>query len=95
MPALKLIVLKTTQPDALRGFYAQLGFQFVQEQHGTGPVHHSAPLGDGILEIYPLSGGVEADKTTRLGFAVSDLESIVACFDECTLDRSQSKPNGG
>ena len=73
----------------MRGFYTQLGFQFVQEQHGTGPVHHSAPLGDGILEIYPLSDGVEADQTTRLGFAVSDLESIVECLDEAHV---RSKP---
>ena len=89
MPELKLIVLKTTQPDALRGFYTQLGFQFVEEQHGKGPVHFSAALGDGILEIYPLSGGVEADQTTRLGFAVSDLESIVECLDEAHV---RSKP---
>ncbi len=49
----------------------------------------SAALGDGVLEIYPLSGGVEADQTTRLGFAVSDLESIVECLNEAYV---RSKP---
>ncbi len=77
MPELKLIVLKTTQPDALRGFYTQLGFQFVEEQHGKGPVHFSAALGDGVLEIYPLPDDAEADSTTRLGFAVEGIEAIV------------------
>lgn len=80
MPELKLIVLKTTQPDALHGFYTQLGFQFVEEQHGKGPVHFSAALGDGVLEIYPLPDDAETDATTRLGFAVEGIEGIVKRF---------------
>ena len=75
--SLKLIVLKTPQLDSVRGFYTRMGFQFVEEQHGSGPVHFSAPLGDGILEIYPLQEGASADSSTRLGFGVSDLPAVI------------------
>lgn len=76
-PHLKLVVLKTNQLQPVRDFYARLGLQFVEEQHGRGPRHYSAPLGDGTLEIYPLSDGTEADTTTRLGFSVSCMESMI------------------
>lgn len=52
MPNLQLLVLKTTRLDAVRDFYSEIGFEFVEEQHGKGPVHFSAPLGAGILEVY-------------------------------------------
>ena len=81
-PALKLIVLKTAQVESLRDFYARIGFRFVEEQHGKGPIHFSASLGDGVLEIYPLSDGAEADSTTRLGFGVTDLASVLKGLGE-------------
>ena len=42
-----------------------------------GPLHHSAPLGDGIIEIYPLPDDQTVDSTTRLGFAIADPDSAV------------------
>lgn len=66
-----------SQSETLRGFYTKLGFQFVEEQHGKGPLHYSAALGDGILEIYPLSVGSETDSSTRLGFAVADFAAVI------------------
>lgn len=77
MPQLKLLVLKTLQAETLRDFYTRLGFSFVEEQHGNGPVHYSAPLGDGILEIYPLTEGTAADSATRIGFAVAHLADVI------------------
>ena len=76
-PSLKLIVLKTEDVDALRDFYTRVGFQFAEEQHGNDPVHFSAPLGDGILEIYPLRSDTNVDSTTRLGFAIAGVEAVV------------------
>ena len=76
-PSLKLIVLKTANLERLHGFYALLGFELVEEKHGSGPRHYSARLGDGILELHALPQGAAADRTTRLGFGVSDLESVV------------------
>lgn len=76
-PSLKLLVLKTVAVEQLRNFYARLDFEFVEEQHGSGPQHWSAPVGDGILEIYPLPEDGIVDVTTRLGFAVSDVKEVV------------------
>ena len=76
-PTLKLIVLKTAQVESLRDFYARIGFRFVEEQHGKGPVHFSTSLGDGVLEIYPLPVGAVGDSTTRVGFGVADLASVL------------------
>lgn len=75
-PEFRLLVLKTPQPQALCSFYSHLGFVFQQEQHGSGPVHHSAPLGEGTFEIYPLPEDTPADDTTRLGLAVSHIENL-------------------
>lgn len=76
-PLLKLIVLKTPDTESLCQFYTQIGFQFVEEQHGNGPIHRCAAFGDGVLEIYPLPDGAGADATTRLGFGVANLQSIL------------------
>ena len=65
-PSLKLIVLKTPDTQSLSQFYTHIGFQFVEEQHGNGPIHCSAAFGSGVLEIYPLSDGALADATIRL-----------------------------
>ncbi len=74
--ALKLIVLKTNDVEALRAFYSRIGFRFVEERHGNGPLHFSSPLGEEVLEIYPLPSGTEADTTTRLGFSVTGIAAV-------------------
>lgn len=77
---LKLIVLRSSTPSAARDFYAALGFEFSEEQHGRGPLHYAAACGanGAILEIYPLRSGDVVDPSLRLGFAVEDLEKAVA-----------------
>ena len=75
--SLRLLVLKTRNVTAMVAFYELFGLTFTEEQHGRGPRHFSAPLGDGIVEIYPLPDGQLADTTTRLGFAVSDPDAVV------------------
>ncbi|MEV7011422.1 hypothetical protein [Streptosporangium sp. NPDC051022] len=65
-----LLVIYTPALEACRAFYGSLGLEFRLEQHGTGPRHYAAVLGDGtVFEIYPSS----ARRTTgalRLGLAV-------------------------
>ncbi len=79
MLRLNLLVLKTRRLDPLLRFYAALGIEFVEEQHGDGPRHHAGRVADLVLELYPLSeDSGPADTTTRLGFAVTDLEAAVA-----------------
>jgi len=76
-PVLKMLVLKTADLERLREFYALFGFELAEEKHGNGPRHYSAPMGDGVLELYPLPEGAAADLTSRFGFAVSDLRNVV------------------
>lgn len=74
-----LIVLKTHQLDRLRDFYSALGISFVEEKHGNGPTHLAGRVGEVMLELYPLPADAgPADSTTRLGFAVPDLDAVVA-----------------
>ena len=77
-PSLRLLVLKTHDVLGVVAFYQTLGFTFTEEKHGKGPLHHSSPLGGGIIEVYPLPADHLVDSTTRLGFAVTDPDSVVA-----------------
>ena len=95
-PTLKLIVLKTDQIESVRAFYAQLGFQFQQEQHGKGPVHYSAKLGEGILEVYPLPSNGSVDRAMRLGFGVTNVAMILETLDDLgeVVSREKQTPWG-
>ncbi len=76
-PLLLLLVLKTPHVERLVAFYAALGLVFAEERHGTGPTHHAGHAGPTLLEIYPLPSDVAPDTTTRLGFAVEDVDTTV------------------
>jgi hypothetical protein len=78
--ALKLLVLKTAQLDAVRTFYESLGITFTEEQHGRGPVHYAGRSGATLVEVYPLPAGRTADNTTRIGFDVDDLHKVLAAL---------------
>ena len=73
---LSLLVLKTHDVERLAQFYRQLGIDFEAEQHGKGPVHLAAQLGGVLLEIYPLDEQQTVDTTTRVGFAVPQLDEV-------------------
>jgi len=76
--SLSLLVLKTHQLDVVKRFYETIGIEFIEEQHGTGPVHFAGRVGNLVIEIYPSSDqGVKADATTRLGFIVEDIVSVI------------------
>jgi lactoylglutathione lyase len=49
-PRLALLVLKTWDVPRLRAFYACLGVEFVEERHGSGPLHYAGQLGDLIFD---------------------------------------------
>lgn len=76
-PRLSLLVLKTHHVERLFPFYAALGIAFAEERHGTGPLHHAGHVGPTLLEIYPLPADATSDATTRLGFAVEDVDATV------------------
>jgi lactoylglutathione lyase len=75
---LSLLVLKTHDVERLVTFYGLLGLAFDAEQHGKGPIHFAAQLGELVLEIYPLDQRQAVDVTTRVGFAVSALAEQLA-----------------
>ena len=76
-PVLTLLVLKTLEVDRLLAFYQTLGFRFVEEQHGKGPVHYSATIGAMVFEIYPAAAVESVDSATRLGFEMANLAETV------------------
>ena len=79
--SLKLVVLRTPQVDRLRAFYQALGVELAEERHGNGPLHFTGKVGGVVLEVYPLPGGT-ADTTTRLGFAVQRLATVVQALQD-------------
>ena len=81
-PQFALLVLKTSDVPRLRTFYASLGIEFSEERHGSGPLHFAGRLGELILEIYPLGDGATADRSTRLGFRLSELDSTLQVLTE-------------
>ncbi len=75
---LSLIVLKTDNVAGLVSFYSKLGLTFEEHQHGKGPVHFAAEINETVFEIYPLAkGGARPDDTTRIGFAIKNLDRMV------------------
>jgi catechol 2,3-dioxygenase-like lactoylglutathione lyase family enzyme len=76
-PILSLIVLQSTDLQAARDFYSNLGLSFVEEQHGAGPRHYAATIGALVLEIYPCQGNKPA-APIRIGFRVPSLDHTIA-----------------
>ena len=80
--SLKLLVLRTPDPNGLRRFYQVLGIEFVEERHGSGPLHFAGRIGDTVLDLYPLEGDVgPADGTLRLGFSVTGLPETIRSLE--------------
>lgn len=74
----KLLVLRSPNPALLMQFYSTLGLNFDYHQHGNGPKHYAAQLGDMVLEIYPLTKGQNvADPHLRLGWEVANFEQVM------------------
>jgi lactoylglutathione lyase len=87
MPSVSLIVLRAANVEASLRFYQTIGFAFVQEQHGNGPIHYSSQSEGIVLEIYP---GRENDLLrdrrnageTMIGFQIDDLAKIVEALQQ-------------
>ncbi|WP_276484616.1 VOC family protein [Paraflavitalea pollutisoli] len=80
---LRLIVIRTPNPQQLADFYTQLGLVFDYHQHGNSPYHYGASIGQTLIEIYPLTKSqTEADKNLRLGFAMEQFDDRIAVLKE-------------
>lgn len=75
---LRLLVIRTAEPEKLAKFYTILGFTFDYHKHGNSPFHYSATFGQTVLEIYPLTKSqTGADKNLRLGFGIDNFDNII------------------
>lgn len=50
---MNVMVIRTTDMERVKDFLTDMGLEFVQEKHGTGPVHYACERGDFVLEVYP------------------------------------------
>lgn len=75
-PKLNLVVLRVSDLVRSERFYAALGLQFQQEQHGRGPAHLSAQTGDSVLELYPATGETTSGNV-RIGFTVENIQALL------------------
>ena len=75
---INLVVIKTHKIHELQAFYSYLGCTFDYHQHGQGVFHYSTNINGIVFEIYPLPKKiVETDTTTRLGFEVENLDTLI------------------
>jgi len=79
---IKLIVIRTQDPENLANLYSLLGLSFEYHKHGNSPYHYSVVLEGVVLEIYPLmKAQAEADKYLRLGFEIDEFDSRIALLN--------------
>ena len=71
-----LLVIRCNDIEVSKSFYQLLGFSFIREKHGNGPVHYSCEHDGTVFELYPNKSESPQDNT-RLGFIVSDLVNII------------------
>jgi len=83
---------------ALLRFYRAIGLEFVEEQHGTGPVHYSCGLSGTVIEIYPGEDGVAPDRkaggATMIGFAVQSLDATLIALEALKVEMVSGAKEG-
>ncbi len=81
VPTLGLLVLRTSRMEESLAFYRAIGLSFVEEKHGSGPVHYSCEVGTTVIEIYPGAAQELQDYrgsgATLLGFNVVSLNAVL------------------
>jgi catechol 2,3-dioxygenase-like lactoylglutathione lyase family enzyme len=80
-PTLNLVVLKVRDLARSKTFYEALGLALVEEQHGQGPVHYSWSQNGIVFELYPAGEAKIAPGLIRLGFAVANVDAVVAAVE--------------
>jgi lactoylglutathione lyase len=75
---LTLVVLRCADLERSRRFYEALGFTLIPEQHGSGPRHYSARVGETVLEFYPDASG--STRGLRLGLQLIDLSAAISAL---------------
>jgi len=76
--AVNLVVLRSTDVERARDFYAAMGLLMWREVHGSGPSHYVSVVCGLVFEIYPLAAGQPPTTGTRLGFQVASVDELVS-----------------
>ncbi len=78
MPRLNLVVLRVADIDRAAAFYRLLGCEFTKHAHGTGPQHYVCEANGIVFELYPASPEQPVSSSTRIGFAVADVDDATS-----------------
>ncbi|MBZ9559861.1 MULTISPECIES: VOC family protein [unclassified Modicisalibacter] len=74
---INLLVLRCRELEASKQFYELLGFGFVKERHGDGPLHYSSQDAGFVFELYPLKENEEPGNS-RIGFSVKGMQQVLS-----------------
>ncbi len=77
-PTLNLLVIRSKDIERAADFYREMGLSIRREAHGSGPEHYTATVDGRVFEIYPQRDGAPATTGVRFGFAVDDVDGVVA-----------------
>ena len=77
MPRLNFVMIRASDISVSVSFYENLGLQFTEHQHGTGPTHFCADVGAWDFEIYPAVDDMATQNVVRVGFAISNLDETI------------------
>jgi lactoylglutathione lyase len=87
---IRLLVIRTSNPERLADFYRLLGMTFEYHKHGNSPFHYATSMGSFVLEIYPLTKTQqEVDSSVRLGFTLDNFEEILMILQENKITFSE------
>ena len=85
-----LLVLRSSGIEKSRAFYQAIGLQFVEEQHGHGPIHLACETDTLVVETYagedaPLLDAKQSG-ATMIGFNVESLDAVLSELRVLDLD---------
>jgi lactoylglutathione lyase len=77
-PRVNLVVLRVSDIDRAAAFYRLLGVEFTKHAHGSGPLHYVSEANGVVFELYPATAEQAVSSSTRIGFAVADVDDAVS-----------------
>lgn len=81
-PIVNLLVIRSVDIERAVSFYRELGMPFVRHSHDGGPEHYSSTLNGFVFEIYPQRGSHHHTTSSRFGFKVADVDSLVESLQQ-------------
>jgi predicted enzyme related to lactoylglutathione lyase len=78
LPRVNLLVLRVANMERAAAFYRLLGLSFTKHAHGKGPEHYASESEGFVFELYPATPEQPPTTSTRIGFAVTDVDALVA-----------------